>query len=201
MYIQRVIKSVDRRFLSNRANRTRPHSDRSCDCSYHRPFLLSTSDILDMVSVSGHYWASPLMQRAGNWACGHLVALHWDGRFDFDHNFDSDATLVDSDNKNLDHTRDILFWGRRRTRWRLGQSCNQARDSTAHRPLTLNIDARIRSRTFDHSLYPVKVKRLMDERARNNEYTLVDDLHRVPDDNRKLNKLCTHFVVYDWRSL
>ena len=71
-----------------------------------------------------------------------------------------------------------LFWGRRRTRWRLGQSCNQARDSTAHRPLTLNIDARIRSRTFDHSLYPVKVKRLMDERARNNEYTLVDDLEQ-----------------------
>ena len=40
-----------------------------------------------------------------------LVALHWDGRFDFDHNFDSDATLVDSDNKNLDHTRDILCMG------------------------------------------------------------------------------------------
>ena len=37
------------------------------------------------------------------------MASHWDGRFDFDHNFDSDATLVDSDNKNLDHTRGTLF--------------------------------------------------------------------------------------------
>ena len=38
-YIQRGLESASLRFLSNRANRTRPRIDRSYDYSYRHPFL------------------------------------------------------------------------------------------------------------------------------------------------------------------